>query len=224
MSAHTPDFTKLKIALRYWLLARSQTESIYLTPLAALEFAAERHTGTRKNGQPELIHQLEIAHFARALSPHLINPALCLSAALLHDVREDYDVSDQEIQSRFGAQEAASVELLTKMYRGLKKTDKAYYAALSLDACASIIKGVDRMHNHSTMAGAFSTAKQLAYLKETEDLVLPMLKAAKRQFPSQEPAYEIIAQALRSQIAMLRPALESLLAAEAALASASSAG
>lgn len=224
MSARKTDFPQLKTALSYWLLARSQLNKAYETPLTALEFAAKHHTGSRKNGQPEFSHQIEIAHFARALEPHLINAALCLTAALLHDVREDYGVSDHEIASRFGLAEARVVELLTKVYGGVSKSEQAYYAALALDACASIIKGCDRLHNHSTMAGAFSPAKQLSYLQETEDLVLPMLAAAKLNFPSQEPAYEIIEQALRSQIAMLRPALEALIEAQAALAGAKAAG
>lgn len=202
------EFTKVKVALRYWLLARSQSDARYLTPMEAFEFAALRHTGTRKNGAPELIHQVEIAQYLRTLEPHLIDAPLCLSAAMLHDVREDYHVPHLEIHQRFGEEPARVTELLTKCFMGVSKSDKNYYHALSLDPCGSIVKGSDRLHNHGSMAGAFSVEKQLSYLLETEQLVLPMLKAARRNFPSQEPAYENLKIALRSQIAILRPALE----------------
>lgn len=57
------------------------------------------------------------------------------------------------------------------------------------------------------MGGAFSIAKQLSYLVETEELVLPMIKAAARLHPLQEGAYENAKLALKSQISLARPAL-----------------
>ena len=70
-----------------------------------------------------------------------------------------------------------------------------------------LVKAADRFHNHSSMGNAFSITKQLSYLRETEDLVLPMIKAASRAFPLQEPAFENAKLALRSQISLARPAL-----------------
>lgn len=69
------------------------------------------------------------------------------------------------------------------------------------------------------MGAAFSISKQLSYLVETEELVLPMIKAASRSFPVQEAAFENAKLALRSQISLARPALllaEKLSAAHAA--------
>ena len=57
------------------------------------------------------------------------------------------------------------------------------------------------------MGNAFSVAKQLSYLTETEELVLPMIKISARLFPLQEPAFENAKLALRSQISLARPAL-----------------
>ena len=72
---------------------------------------------------------------------------------------------------------------------------------------ASIVKAADRFHNHSTMGNAFSVPKQLSYLVETEQFVLPMIKASARAFPIQEAAYENAKLALKSQISLARPAL-----------------
>ena len=86
-----------------------------------------------------------------------------------------------------------------------------------------IVKAADRFHNHSSMGNAFSVAKQLSYLVETEQLVLPMIKVAARAFPLQEPAFENAKLALRSQISLARPALllaEKLAAAHTAHADA----
>ena len=58
------------------------------------------------------------------------------------------------------------------------------------------------------MGNAFSVQKQLSYLVETEQLVLPMIKLASRAFPIQEPAFENAKLALRSQISLARPALQ----------------
>jgi hypothetical protein len=58
------------------------------------------------------------------------------------------------------------------------------------------------------MGNAFSVPKQLSYLVETEEFVLPMIKIASRAFPIQEPAFENAKLALRSQISLARPALQ----------------
>lgn len=58
------------------------------------------------------------------------------------------------------------------------------------------------------MVGVFSESKQRAYLAEVDELFLPMLKAASRRFPQQEPAYQNIRTLLKSQSALLRAALD----------------
>lgn len=209
-----PDYQKLKIALRYWIQGRAETDPKWALALEALEFAATYHTGERKNGSPELLHQIEIAHYLRTLERHLLHPVETLCCALLHDVCEDYDVGFDEINRRFGDKVAGPVELLTKAHRGAKKNIESYYDELAKDACASIVKGADRLNNHSSMPGAFTFQKQLAYMEETQAWVLLMLKKARRQHPLQEAAYENCKIALTSQIAMLRPALERLIVLE----------
>lgn len=209
------EFEKSAAAMRHWLLGRvsaSRFETQIPTPwslaLNSFEYALSIHTGRRKDGSPEMIHQIRIAHYLRTLESHLTDAPMAIACAMLHDAREDYDISHEEIQSRFGEPLAAKIELLTKTFRGHKKSDREYYAMLATDPVVSIVKAADRFHNHSTMGNAFTITKQLSYLVETEELVLPMIKAAARAFPVQEAAFENAKLALRSQISLARPALE----------------
>lgn len=207
------EFEKSAAAMRHWLLGRlsaQRFETELPTPwsltLDAFEFALKTHVGRRKDGSPEMIHQIRIAHYLRTLEPHLMDAPKAILCTMLHDIREDYGISHEEIVHRFGESAAHDIELLTKMYRGQKKDDKVYYAQLSASPIA-IVKAADRFHNHSSMGGAFSISKQLSYLSETEEFVLPMIKASARAFPLQESAFENVKLALRSQISLARPAL-----------------
>lgn len=57
------------------------------------------------------------------------------------------------------------------------------------DWCVKI-KGIDRVHNLTTMLGGFKPQKRVEYIQETQEYVLPMLKQARRNFPDQECVYE----------------------------------
>jgi (p)ppGpp synthase/HD superfamily hydrolase len=191
---------KKVISIRYWCLGRG-----YHTALSALEYASKHHTGLRKDGStPELDHQLSIAHYVKTLLSHLQYPEETLATAFLHDVCEDYDVGFEEIEVRFGKRIRTAVELLTKKHRGERIDTPQYYKELAKDPIASIDKGADRIHNTQTMSGVFDAAKQHAYIQETEEYILPMLKAARRRFTQQEPAYENIKHVLNTQIALIK--------------------
>lgn len=192
-------FKKREISMRYWLLGRG-----YHLAVTAMEFAASYHTGTRKDGvTPEFDHQISIAHYVRTL-PDLMNVEETLCVVFLHDVREDFDVTDAEIRGRFGGTVADAVESMTKTFRGRKKNTETVFDQIGNDSIASIAKGADRIHNHQTMAGVFSIEKQKQYIEETETYFLPMLKHARRLFPQHEPAYENVKHVLLSQIGLIK--------------------
>jgi (p)ppGpp synthase/HD superfamily hydrolase len=195
----TRDFEKYHISLRYWMLGKN-----YHRAVLAMEFASQYHIGTRKDGYtPEFHHQISIAHYLRTL-PDLRNQEDVLAAAFLHDTVEDYDVSLTDIESRFGADVARSVKKLSKIVKGYKKSPEEYYQSMIECPIASVVKGGDRVHNHQTMHGAsFSTEKQYKYITETKELILPMLKEARRKYPDQELAYENIKHALKGQIELI---------------------
>ena len=186
-------YEKLKLSLRYYLLGKG-----WHTAAAALEFAENIHVGTRKDGvTPEFEHQIRIAHYLRSLD--CLYPEETIAAALLHDVREDYNVPDRELSRRFGPMITTACILLDKN----GKDHNAYFNGISEDAIASLAKGGDRIHNLQTMVGVFSREKQLKYVDEVRTRFFPMLKQARRTFPQQERAYENIKHMLESQIELI---------------------
>lgn len=193
-------FKKREISLRYWLLGRG-----YFKAIEAMEFAASYHTGTRKDGvTPEFDHQISIAHYVRTFIDGLDYPEETLCVVFLHDVREDFDVTDDVIRGRWGDRVADAVEAMTKTFRGTKKDPQMVFDAIAADPIASVAKGADRVHNHQTMVGVFTIEKQKDYIAETELFFLAMLKRARRLFARQEPVYENIKHMLTSQIALIK--------------------
>lgn len=197
------EFEKLKLATRYWLYGKD-----FYTAVKAMEFGLKYHQGVRKDGQtPEFHHQLTIAGYVRTL-PKLKFPEETLAVCFLHDVVEDYDVSLSEIERRFGKDIRGPVGLLSRKIAGYEAKTEAYYKAMADDPIASIVKGGDRIHNFQTMVEVFDSDKQRRYIKECNDYILPMIKAARRRFPEQEPAYENIRHVLLSQIGLIEVSLK----------------
>lgn len=189
-------FPKLKQALRYFLLGKG-----YFNAVDALEYGAQYHTGLRRDGvTPEYQHQMEIAHYLRTLLPSLMHPEDTLTAALLHDLTEDYEVDISVVRARYGDRVANACALLDKN----GKTPDYYFSELSQDPIGSVVKGADRIHNLQSMFGAFVLRKQQAYVLEVETQFLPMLKVARRTFAKQEAAYENIKHVLTSQVHLIK--------------------
>jgi (p)ppGpp synthase/HD superfamily hydrolase len=196
-----PNYQKLFISLRYFLLGMMEHAPEYKRALDALEYAASIHVGTRKDGTtPEFQHQLEIAQLIRTYLPYLLHPVETLAAVFLHDTPEDYPVSRAELEQRFGKLTTDAVMLLNKYDEfGVAKATDAYYQAIGACPIASVVKPGDRAHNQSTMGGVFNFAKQAKYVAVTRNHILPMAKEARRRFPEQEKAYENLKFILRIQ-------------------------
>lgn len=193
-------FQKAEISLRYWLDGRR-----YYLALRAMEFAKRYHQGTRKDDvTPEFYHQVEIANFVRTFDHVLLHPEATFCAVLLHDVREDYGVTDAQIREPFGALVADAVERLTKKTRGIVKPKDLYFAELGTCAIGSVAKGADRIANLNSMEGVFGAEKQLDYAAEAEDRFLPMLKAGRALFPEQRPVYQNMQYVIRGQVSLVR--------------------
>ena len=99
---------------------------------------------------------------------------------------------------------STSVELMTNQVLGIKKPIEIYYGEMQFDPMCSFAKGCDRIHNHQTMVGVFTPEKIDRYMIETNDHVIPMLKAARKRFPKQEPAYLNIKHVLMTQMELLQ--------------------
>jgi (p)ppGpp synthase/HD superfamily hydrolase len=198
------DHLKDRTALRFWFYGRD-----YQRAARAMAVAERFHRGTRKDGvTPEFSHQVQIALYLRTLEGALLHPEETFAIAMLHDVREDYDLADDEIRSEFGDFVADGVDAMTKVFRGQRREATQVFQRIGDHAGASVAKLADRLHNQSGMLGVFSPAKMTRYMDETEHHFLPMLRRARRNFPAQEPAYENAKLMLTSQLTLLRAVLE----------------
>lgn len=196
-------FSKLDLSLKNYLVGAG-----YAQALKAYGFAKQYHVGTRKDGTtPEFQHQIEIALFATTLKG-LIDEESVITCILLHDIMEDYDVERGLIAREFGREIEDSAWRMTKKYKGIEKDEAQVFTEIGECPVASIAKGLDRIHNQQSMPGVFTPEKQCSYIAHTESLVLPMLKRAAYNFPAQYLAYMNIRTMIKSQITLLRAALE----------------
>jgi (p)ppGpp synthase/HD superfamily hydrolase len=189
------DYEKMKIALRYWLLGKA-----YYKAVEAMTFAEGYHNGKRKDGAHEFSHQVSQANLARTLVHHFRFTEEIFIVIFLHDICEDKGISFEEIERLFGTIVGNAVRLMTKEYRGVKMPTNEYYNGMAECEISSICKGLDRVHNLMSMLGGFKVEKRVSYIQETLDHSIPMLKKARRKFPFQEGAYEVIKFIMMNQI------------------------
>ncbi len=196
-------FEKRLLVLRQQLIGAQMFDA-----LAAMEFGASHHQGTRKDlVTPEFDHQICIALYALTLPLNRFREEI-IAAIMLHDCREDKDITDGEVIAIFSEYTKArliadAVDAVTKTFRGVKRDQKELFARMAEDPIASIVKGCDRISNLQTMQGVFTIEKQKIYISEVHDLFFPMLKAARRNFPFNVAAYENIKFVLLSQIELI---------------------
>ena len=189
---NTTQHEKLLTALRYWLAGLASADSRYYVVLEALEFFADLHSAEiRKNGARGFYHQLSILSYVRNFHVMLPNPVDVYVVILGHDSVEDYEHLSEKIRAKF-PNHFDALKRISKIREGRKLTNDEYYAGLESCPVCAIAKGADRIHNMSTMSdkGAFSISKQEKYAAETREFVIPMLKTARRSFPSIEPICE----------------------------------
>ena len=135
--------------------------------LNALAYAREKHEGQyRKCGDPYIVHPLLMA--CNAVSMGIREDAV-VATILLHDVCEDCGVEPEELPVKEGETKEIA--------------KNRYYNMLLEDRTACMTKLIDRCHNVSSMAGTFSVAKLKAYIEETRQYVLPLLRKAKVRYP-----------------------------------------
>ena len=126
------------------------------TILSAYDMAYKGHlTQKRKSGEPYITHPLSVAIYLSDLSMDIET----VTAALLHDLIEDTDITYENIKDSFGADVANIVDGVTKLDRikyNTKEEAKAdairkMVVAMSKDIRVLILKLADRLHNIETL-------------------------------------------------------------------------
>lgn len=145
----------------------------------AFNFANEAHKGIkRRSGEPYILHPLAVARIV-CRDIGLGSTSIC--AALLHDVVEDTDYTEEDIENLFGPKIAQIVGGLTKISGGIFG-DKASAQAENFrkllltmpeDIRVILIKIADRLHNMRTL-GSMLPSKQYKIAGETLYIYAPL--------------------------------------------------
>ncbi len=128
----------------------------YNTVVKALDFATECHEGqNRRSGEPYIEHPINVALILTGFG--MDTESIC--AALLHDVVEDTEATNELVQKLFGKEVALLVDGVTKLgkvpyySREEQQSENLRKMLLSMaeDVRVVIIKLCDRLHNMRTI-------------------------------------------------------------------------
>ncbi|MDR3185929.1 MAG: HD domain-containing protein, partial [Christensenellaceae bacterium] len=143
-----------------------------------VDFATEMHAGQlRVSGEPYIVHPLHVADILSDLGMD----AVCIGAAILHDVLEDTDCTSTEFKKKFGNTVFTLVEGVTKLssFQYTSQEDaqienyrKLFFAAVN-DVRVIIIKLADRLHNMRTL-DPMPREKQIRIARETLEIYAPL--------------------------------------------------
>lgn len=147
---------------------------------SAFLIAADAHDGVvRKSGEFYIFHPLAVAFILAELRMD----ADTISAALLHDVIEDTDVTKDDITKLFGQTIADLVDGVTKLSGGeftsrqeaAAASFQKMMAAVTQDFRVVLIKLADRLHNVRTL-GVRKPESKRRIAQETLDIHVPLAR------------------------------------------------
>ncbi len=146
--------------------------------MKAYNLAYDKHKDQKRgSGEPYIIHPLNVAYILAGIG--LDDNTIC--AALLHDVVEDTDVTNENLKEIFGNEIAEMVDGVTKLstiqFATLEEKQvenyRRMFLAMGKDIRVILIKLADRLHNMRTLK-YLSRDRQLANAKETLELYAPL--------------------------------------------------
>ncbi|MBN2058729.1 MAG: bifunctional (p)ppGpp synthetase/guanosine-3',5'-bis(diphosphate) 3'-pyrophosphohydrolase [Candidatus Saganbacteria bacterium] len=144
----------------------------------AYGLAKEAHKEHKRlSGDPYITHPLAVA----VILSELEQDALTIAAALLHDVVEDADVSNEDLVEQFGREVAKLVEGVTKLgrlsftSREVRQAEnfRKMFVAMGEDFRIIVIKLADRLHNMRTLK-YLPPPKQKETALETREIFAPL--------------------------------------------------
>src|SRR4030088_2225236 len=144
----------------------------------AYAYAAEAHGDQRRvSGGPYIEHPAAVALLIAQLG---MDPAT-IAAAMLHDVPEDTERTNDDIRREFGDEIARLVEGVTKLSQFSGKSSderqaqniRKMFLGLADALRVVVIKLADRLHNMRTL-GALPPEKQTRIAKQTMEIYAPL--------------------------------------------------
>ena len=143
-----------------------------------LDYAMLKHKGQKRvSGEPYITHPIAVANILLDLG--MDYSSIC--AALLHDVLEDTDATEEELRKLFGdtvTELVLGVTKLKKITFTSKEQEQAenfrrMFFAMAKDIRVLIIKLADRLHNMRTME-YMSPEKKIEKCNETLEIYAPL--------------------------------------------------
>ncbi|MBQ3309911.1 hypothetical protein IJG73_00505 [Candidatus Saccharibacteria bacterium] len=176
----------------------------------ALGFMRDKHAGQyrKTSHQPYIVHPLSMACYATGITGCKEDDLL--AAILLHDVPEDAGVPINSLPCSDAAKKAVRFMTFTQLPGEPKEVAKARYFCELLECRrATIIKGLDRFDNLSTMQEMLALSSEneqteksersiVKNVYETHFLLLPVLKEAKEKWPDFAGTFHVLRYNLRA--------------------------
>lgn len=144
----------------------------------AYAFAEQKHEGQlRVSGEPFFTHPVAVANILADMELDTSS----VTAALLHDVVEDTDATESDIEREFGETVALLVSGVTKLgkipYTSNEEQQienlRKMFLAMAKDVRVIVIKLADRLHNLRTLK-SMPEAKQREKARETLEVFAPL--------------------------------------------------
>lgn len=169
---------------------------------AALVFARKAHAGqTRKGGAPYIVHPLSMA--CDAIACKGVTDEI-IATILLHDVCEDCNIPLSALPVNDVVRRG--VKLMTlRPFQGEEKTEtkRRYFNELLDSKEAIICKAFDRNANLNDAEGALSEEAIVKNIRETHELLMPVLKEAKYEYPELSDMLHTIRTELKRTLVMM---------------------
>lgn len=163
---------KLKV-----VLGEARFEEIKLALLKAEQLHKKQ---VRDNGDPYVLHPLRVANI---LADELnIKDKNTIILALLHDVLEDTEITEEEIKELFGVKILEYLQLLTKTddYKEDIDRQKKYFWHLKrAPKKVQVVKLADRLDNMRDLENCPDEKKKIRYVLDTGYNYLPWAKKIK---------------------------------------------
>lgn len=175
--AHTKDtitFDDVLKCVKTYITDKEELSNIK----RAYSLAEKKHNGQyRKSGEAYIIHPLNVAKILTEIHAD----SETLQAGLLHDVLEDCDCTEEEMEEVVGRVVTNLVDGVTKLAKLHFSTENEYLieyykkiiVGMSEDVRVIIVKLADRLHNMRTL-WALPREKQIKKANESMEILAPL--------------------------------------------------